>query len=174
MLLLLDTGGVRLQEANAGELAISEIINAIIAARLAGVAVVALIGGRSGAFGGGGIVTACCSRIVVSEHARVGVSGPEVIETNKGVEEFDSKDRALVWRITGGRTRVPYRRRGSLCTRSDQGFPRQPRSLSSRPLRHFRLATLEAEQRRLADRLQTIWRLPRRAGDLAQGRFAGA
>src|SRR5271163_221722 len=105
VLLLLDTGGVRLQEANAGELAISEIIRAIIEVRSAGVPVLALIGGRAGAFGGGGIVTACCSRIVVSEHARVSVSGPEVIETNKGVEEFDSKDRALVWRVCGARTR---------------------------------------------------------------------
>jgi malonate decarboxylase beta subunit len=106
VLLMLDTGGVRLQEANAGELAISEIINAIIAARLAGIAVVALIGGRAGAFGGGSIITACCSRIAISEQGRTSVSGPEVIETNKGVEEFDSKDRALVWRVTGGRTRA--------------------------------------------------------------------
>ncbi len=54
----------------------------------------------------GGIVTAFCSRIIVSEHGRIGVSGPEVIETNKGVEEFDSKDKGLVWRVTGGRTRA--------------------------------------------------------------------
>ena len=105
VLLLLDTGGVRLQEANAGELAISEIIHAIVEVRSAGIPVLALVGGRAGAFGGGGIITACCSRIVASEHARVSVSGPEVIETNKGVEEFDSKDRALVWRVCGARTR---------------------------------------------------------------------
>src|SRR3984885_11106231 len=105
VLLLLDTGGVRLQEANAGELSVSEIIRAIVDVRSAGIPVLALIGGRAGAFGGGGIITASCSRIVVSEHARVRVSGPEVIETNKGVEEFDSKDRALVWRVCGGRTR---------------------------------------------------------------------
>ena len=105
VLLLLDTGGVRLQEANAGELAISEIIRGILDVRSAGVPVLALVGGRAGAFGGGGIITACCSRIIASEHARVSVSGPEVIETNKGVEEFDSKDRALVWRICGARTR---------------------------------------------------------------------
>src|SRR5271154_188934 len=105
VLLLLDTGGVRLQEANAGELSISEIINGIIEARLAGVTVVALIGGRAGAFGGGSIITACCSRIGISQHGRISVSGPEGIETNKGVEEFDSKDRALVWRVCGGRTR---------------------------------------------------------------------
>jgi malonate decarboxylase beta subunit len=53
---------------------------------------------------GGGIVTACCSRVVVWEHARISVTGPEVIETNKGVEEFDFQDRALVWRATGGET----------------------------------------------------------------------
>ncbi len=105
VLLLLDTGGVRLQEANAGELAVSEIIRAILEARAAGVAVIALVGGRAGAFGGGGIITACCSRVVISEQGRTSVSGPEVIETNMGVEEFDSRDRPLVWRTTGGRTR---------------------------------------------------------------------
>jgi malonate decarboxylase beta subunit len=53
-----DTGGVRLQEANAGELSISEIINGIIEARVA-IAVVALIDGRAGAFGGGSIIIGC-------------------------------------------------------------------------------------------------------------------
>lgn len=33
------------------------------------------------------------------------MSGPEVIETASGVEEFDSRDRALVWRTTGGKHR---------------------------------------------------------------------
>ncbi len=106
VLLLLDTGGVRLQEANAGELAVSEIIRAIAELRHAGLPVIALVGGRAGAFGGGGIIAACCTALVISQHGRTSVSGPEVIETNKGVEEFDSKDRALVWRITGGRTRI--------------------------------------------------------------------
>ena len=40
VLLLLDTGGVRLHEANAGLIAISEIQRAVFAARAAGVAVV--------------------------------------------------------------------------------------------------------------------------------------
>src|SRR5580704_10773244 len=47
VLLLLDTGGVRLQEANAGELAISENIRAILEVRNAGVPVLALVGGRA-------------------------------------------------------------------------------------------------------------------------------
>ena len=153
VLLLLDTGGVRLQEANAGELAISEVIRAIVEARSAGIPVLALIGGRAGAFGGGGIVTACCSRIVVSEHARVSVSGPEVIETNKGVEEFDSKDRALVWRVCGGRTRyltggADRYVKGSIRDFRDAAIALIPQAPP------FDLPTLEAEQRRLTERLQ--------------------
>jgi malonate decarboxylase beta subunit len=153
VLLLLETGGVRLQEANAGELAISEIIRAIVEVRSAGVPVLALVGGRAGAFGGGGIATACCSRIVVSEHARVSVSGPEVIETNKGVEEFDSKDRALVWRVCGARTR--YLTGGA--DRYVKGSIKDFREATIALIPHappFDLSTLKAEQRRLAERLQ--------------------
>ena len=55
ILLLLDSGGVRLQEANAGELVVAELMRAIVQARSAGVAVIALIGGKAGAFGGAGL-----------------------------------------------------------------------------------------------------------------------
>jgi malonate decarboxylase beta subunit len=184
VLLLLDTGGVRLQEANAGELSISEIINAIVEVRSAGIPVLALVGGVAGAFGGGGIITACCSRIIVSEHARVSVSGPEVIETNKGVEEFDSKDRALVWRICGARTRYLTGGADSYVKRSMQDF----RAAAIALIPHappFELATLEAEQQRLAGRLQRfgdcrdapeIWRKvglpePDRIADLTDDAF---
>jgi malonate decarboxylase beta subunit len=153
VLLLLDTGGVRLQEANAGELAISEIICAIVEVRAAGIPVLALIGGRAGAFGGGGIITACCSGIAISEHGRISVSGPEVIETNKGVEEFDSKDRALVWRTCGARTRY-------LCGGADRyvkgriaDFRKAAITLIANAP-SFSLETLNAEQRRLSSRLQ--------------------
>jgi malonate decarboxylase beta subunit len=105
VLILFDTGGVRLQEANAGELAIAEIMRAAIEARMAGVRIVGLIGGRAGCYGGGSLIANCCSALVASEQGRIGVSGPEVIETNRGVEEFDAKDRALVWRTMGGKSR---------------------------------------------------------------------
>lgn len=105
VLILFDTGGVRLQEANAGEMAIAEIMRALVEARLAGVPVVGLIGGRAGCYGGGGLIAGCCSALAVSEQGRIGVSGPEVIETNRGVEEFDAKDRALTWRTMGGKHR---------------------------------------------------------------------
>jgi malonate decarboxylase beta subunit len=153
VLLLLDTGGVRLQEANAGELSISEIINAIVAARLAGIAVVALIGGRAGAFGGGSIITACCSRIGVSEHGRISVSGPEVIETNKGVEEFDSQDRALVWRVCGGRTRALLGGADRYVKGRISDFREAAISLVKNPP-PFTIETLAAEQSRLADRIK--------------------
>jgi malonate decarboxylase beta subunit len=105
VLILFDTGGVRLQEANAGELAIAEIMRAVMEARAAGVKVIGLIGGRAGCYGGGGLIAGCCSALAVSEQGRISVSGPEVIETNRGVEEFDSRDRALVWRTMGGKHR---------------------------------------------------------------------
>ena len=105
VLLLFDTGGVRLQEANAGEVAIAEIMRAVIEARMAGAKVIGLIGGRAGCYGGGGLIAGCCSALAVSEEGRISVSGPEVIETNRGADEFDSRDRALVWRTMGGKHR---------------------------------------------------------------------
>jgi malonate decarboxylase beta subunit len=105
VLLLLDSGGVRLQEANAGLVAVSEVMRAVLAARSAGVPVVALVGGRWGCFGGMGIVARCCDRVAISEEGRLGISGPDVVEATRGVEELDASDRALVWRTYGGKHR---------------------------------------------------------------------
>ena len=105
VVLLLETGGVRLHEANAGLIAVSEVMRAVLDARAAGVAVITLAGGSNGVFGGMGIVARCTNAVVMSEEGRLAMSGPEVIETAGGVEEFDSRDRALVWRTTGGKHR---------------------------------------------------------------------
>jgi malonate decarboxylase beta subunit len=105
VLLLLETGGVRLHEANAGLIAVSEVMRAVLDVRAAGIAVLALVGGANGCFGGMGIVARCTNAIVMSEEGRLAMSGPEVIETASGVEEFDARDRALVWRTTGGKHR---------------------------------------------------------------------
>ncbi|MEP7246764.1 MAG: biotin-independent malonate decarboxylase subunit beta, partial [Gammaproteobacteria bacterium] len=75
VVILFDTGGVRLQEANAGELAIAEIMRALVDARAAGSQVIGLIGGRAGCYGGGGLIAGCCSTLIVSEQGRSGVSG---------------------------------------------------------------------------------------------------
>lgn len=153
VLVLFDTGGVRLQEANAGELAIAEIMRAVIEARLAGAPVIGLIGGRAGCYGGGGLIAACCSALAVSEQGRISVSGPEVIETNRGVEEFDSKDRALVWRTMGGKHRRLIGGADRFADDSMASF----RAAASALLTHvpaMQLETLVAEQQRLEQRLR--------------------
>ena len=152
ILLLLDSGGVRLQEANAGELAVAEVMRAIVEARATGVAVIALIGGRAGAFGGAGLVAATCSAIVISEQGRTGVTGPEVIETNQGVEEFDSRDKALVWSVTGGRTRRLIGGADAYAEDTVASFREATLALMDKA-RPFDLATLRAEQARLAERV---------------------
>jgi malonate decarboxylase beta subunit len=151
VLLLLDSGGVRLQEANAGELVVAELMRAIIQARSAGVAVIALIGGKSGAFGGAGLTAATCSRIAVSEQGRIGVSGPEVIETNKGVEEFDAADKALVWSVDGGKNRRLIGGADAFAEDSMEGFRAAAIALLAKvPV--FDLRIMQAEQERLASR----------------------
>jgi malonate decarboxylase beta subunit len=105
VLLLAESGGVRLHEANAGLIAVSEVMRALLDVRAAGIPVIVLIGGANGCFGGMGIVARCADRIVMSDMGRLAMSGPEVIEASHGVDEFDSRDRALVWRTTGGKHR---------------------------------------------------------------------
>ena len=105
VLLLLETGGVRLHEANAGLIAVSEVMRAVLAARAAGIPVIVLVGGANGCFGGMGIVARCANAVIMSEEGRLAMSGPEVIETASGVEEFDARDRALIWRTSGGKHR---------------------------------------------------------------------
>src|SRR3954469_9161474 len=84
VLLLVESGGVRLHEANAGLIAVSEVMRAVLAVRAAGIPVVVFDGGQFGCFGGMGIVSRLCDAVVMSEEGRLGLSGPEVIETTKG------------------------------------------------------------------------------------------
>lgn len=153
VLILFDTGGVRLQEANAGELAVAEIMRAIIDARAAGVPVVGLIGGRAGCYGGGGLLAACCSALAVSEQGRISVSGPEVIETNRGVEEFDSKDRALIWRTMGGKHRTLIGGADRYLADDLRAFRAAAIEMTGRAPA-FDMAMLRAEQARLEKRLE--------------------
>jgi malonate decarboxylase beta subunit len=155
VLLLLDSGGVRLQEANAGELAVAELIRAIVQARCAGVAVIALVGGKSGAFGGAGLTAATCSRIVISEQGRIGVSGPEVIETNKGVEEFDAQDKALVWSTDGGKNRRLIGGADAFAEDSMDGFRAAAEAVLAK-VPSLDLKTMQAEQERLTARQQQL------------------
>ena len=103
--LLLETGGVRLQEANLGLAAIAEVIASILALRQHA-PVITVIAGTVGCFGGMSLAAGVSSYVIMKPEARLGLNGPEVIEQESGIEEFDSSDRSLIWAINGGEQRV--------------------------------------------------------------------
>jgi malonate decarboxylase beta subunit len=137
--LLLETGGVRLQEANLGLAAIAEIQAAIVELRDYQ-PVIGVIAGSVGCFGGMSIAAGLCSYLVVTREARVGLNGPQVIEQEAGLDEYDSRDRPFIWSLTGGEQRfasdladayVPDDTdavREQLHTLFAQGKPAEPRS----------------------------------------------
>ena len=103
--LLLETGGVRLQEANFGLAAIAEVIASVLELRQYA-PVISVIAGTVGCFGGMALVAGVSSYVLMTREARLGLNGAEVIEQESGIEEFDSSDRALIWAINGGEQRV--------------------------------------------------------------------
>jgi malonate decarboxylase beta subunit len=103
--LLLETGGVRLQEANLGLAAIAEVMASMLALR-EHAPIVTVIAGTVGCFGGLALAAGLSSYIVMTREARLGMNGPEVIEQESGIEEFDASDRGLIWAINGGEQRV--------------------------------------------------------------------
>jgi len=159
--LLLETGGVRLQEANLGLAAIAEIQAAIVELREYQ-PVIGVIAGSVGCFGGMGIAAGLCSYLVLTREARLGLNGPQVIEQEAGIEEYDSANRPFIWSLTGGEQRHAsgladsYVADDSDAIRSElhklfaQGKPAQPRSR-----RHAwflqRLADADADSRTQPD-----------------------
>ncbi|AOE82700.1 biotin-independent malonate decarboxylase subunit beta [Pseudomonas sp. TCU-HL1] len=103
--LLLETGGVRLQEANLGLAAIAEIQAAIVELREFQ-PVIGLVAGPVGCFGGMSIAAGLCSHLIVTREARLGLNGPQVIEQEAGLSEYDSRDRPFIWSLTGGEQRM--------------------------------------------------------------------
>ncbi|CAB3751522.1 biotin-independent malonate decarboxylase subunit beta [Paraburkholderia humisilvae] len=102
---LFETGGVRLQEANLGLAVIAEMQAAIVALRRY-VPVVGVISGMVGCFGGMSLSAALCSHLVVTKQGRLGMNGPEVIEQEAGIDELDSSDRRRIWQLIGGAQRA--------------------------------------------------------------------
>jgi malonate decarboxylase beta subunit len=102
---LFETGGVRLQEANLGLAVIAEIQAAIVALRRY-VPVVGVIAGMVGCFGGMSLAAGLCSYLIMTKQGRLGMNGPEVIEQEAGIDELDSSDRRRVWQLIGGEQRA--------------------------------------------------------------------
>lgn len=138
-ILLLETGGVRLQEANLGLAAIAEIQAAIVNLRQYQPAI-AVVAGSVGCFGGMSIAAGLCSYIVMTQEGRLGLNGPQVIEQEAGVQEYNAKDRPFIWSITGGNQRFTsgladayvdddrQKIRQQVIDYLTQGVPRQHRS----------------------------------------------
>ena len=137
--LLLETGGVRLQEANLGLAAIADIHAAIVDLRQYQ-PVIGVVAGSVGCFGGMSIAAGLCSYLLVTQEARLGLNGPQVIEQEAGIEEYDSRDRPFIWSLTGGEQRFASglvdryvaddvaQIRGQVGELLQQGLPAQPRS----------------------------------------------
>jgi malonate decarboxylase beta subunit len=103
--ILFETGGVRLQEANLGLAGIAEIQAAIVDLRRYR-PVIGVSAGTVGCYGGMSIAAGLCSYLVLTREARLGLNGPQVIEQEAGVAEFDARNRALIWGLTGGEQRA--------------------------------------------------------------------
>ena len=103
-ILLLETGGVRLQEAHLGLNAVAELCSAVLDLRPLA-PVIGVAAGDLGCFGGVALAAGLCTRFIVTPRGRLGLNGPAVIEHEAGVAEFDSSDRALIWAIDGGEQR---------------------------------------------------------------------
>lgn len=103
--LCFETGGVRLQEANLGLAAIADIHAAIVDLRRYTPAI-GIIAGTVGCFGGMSIAAGLCSTLIATREARLGLNGPQVIEQEAGIDEYDSRDRPFIWSMTGGEVRA--------------------------------------------------------------------
>ncbi|SAK45663.1 malonate decarboxylase subunit beta [Caballeronia calidae] len=98
--ILFETGGVRLQEANLGLAAIAEIHAGIVDLRRYQ-PVIGVTAGPIGCYGGMSIAAGLCSYLIGTREARLGLNGPTVIEQEAGIAEFDSRDRPMIWSFTG-------------------------------------------------------------------------
>jgi len=125
-ILLLETGGVRLQEANLGLAAIADIHAAIVDLRTMR-PVIGVIAGTVGCFGGMSIAAGLCSRLIVTRDARIGLNGPQVIEQEAGLDEYDSRDRPFIWSFTGGEQRYASHLADAFCEDSVEAIREQVR-----------------------------------------------
>ena len=165
--ILFETGGVRLQEANLGLAAIAEIQAAIVDLRRYQ-PVIGITAGTVGCYGGMSIAAGLCSYLVVTREARLGLNGPAVIEQEAGIEEFDSRNKPFIWSLTGGEQRFhtgladayveddTAQIRATVAELFVRGVPRQHRSDQAG---HFlaRLSQVDAAVQATPDTVRTIY-----------------
>jgi malonate decarboxylase beta subunit len=103
IVLLLASGGVRLHEANAAEVALGRALAALLDARADGIPVVAV--GVGNVFGGTSVLACAADRLAMLAHTRIGLSGPKVLESVHGKWELDADDERDIEAVFGARAR---------------------------------------------------------------------
>lgn len=110
LLFLAASGGARLHEANAAEIAFAQAMRALVDARASGV--VALAIGVGDVFGGMSVLAGACDALALTPAARLGLSGPQVIAQSQSRQSpqngggVDAGDRAAVDALFGAAARV--------------------------------------------------------------------
>ncbi|MBI3146969.1 MAG: hypothetical protein HYZ17_00425 [Betaproteobacteria bacterium] len=160
VLFLFDSGGVRLHEANAALVGLARVLKACCALRVAGVPLLSVLGAGTSAFGGAGVLAACGSAVFLHERAKLGVSGPKVLETLLGRNRFDAGDAPGVARLFGAAARIAS---GLAQALPDDAV--QARDFLAQALRQRRRLrdALDATQADLVVRLTSARRAPARA-----------
>jgi malonate decarboxylase beta subunit len=165
--LLLESGGVRLQEANLGEAIVAEIHAEIVALRRL-IPVIGVITGMVGCFGGMAITASLCSYLVVLPEARFELNGPEVIEQEAGIDELDANDKRLIWSLIGGEQRYATgfadalieddaeELKKTICELAARGVPAQHRSEAVDEYRR-RLAQIDPSRPLDGPGLRLLW-----------------
>ncbi len=148
--LVLDTGGIRLQEANLGILAIADMHAAIIALRDY-VPVVGIVAGRIGCFGGMGIAAGLCTTLIGTEIGRLGLNGPEVIEQEAGIVELDARDRPRIWATIGCRRRREQGLIDVFVEDDADAMAQALREAFRKPAKTWRSRDIENWRKRIAD-----------------------
>lgn len=103
-IIMFDSGEVRLQEANYGLMAVSEIQSSIIKLRKY-VPVIGIIAGNRGNCGSLAVTAALCSRLIMTRHGKYFMNEPSDTEEKVGKKEFNFKDKRFIWSVGGGNER---------------------------------------------------------------------
>jgi len=103
IVLLAASGGVRLHEANAAELALARALTALLDARAQGVPVMVI--GVASVFGGTSVLASAADRLALLPGTRIGLSGPRVLESVHGKWELDADDARDVDAVFGASAR---------------------------------------------------------------------
>ena len=106
VLFFLDSGGVRLHEANPALVGLAQVLKACCALRQAGVPLLCIVDEGGSAFGGAGVLAAAGSALFLAPGAKMGVSGPKVLETLLGRANFDAGTAEALEHTFGGAARV--------------------------------------------------------------------